>query len=209
MNDNEKSFSNTPYKATGNLNTMIGNPNININSAVTSNILEGNDGIPVPSVGDSSKTNIVESNDIEVTGPVSNFNPLASSMLNSNLDEGRNNSVQKEEPIQDFINKTNETSGHNNHNVGVSSIEPIINVQETKSSSYATNINTVESNRDSNVNQVRYENVYQTDKKNKPKNSFKIPNEFKTAIFVVLILLIVLSCFEPIYDFFRNLNIFG
>ena len=40
MNDNEQKYSSTPYRASGNLNTVIGNPNININSATTSNIME-------------------------------------------------------------------------------------------------------------------------------------------------------------------------
>lgn len=44
MNENDlnNNRDTVPYKATGNLNTVIGNPDINMNSAMTSNILENN-----------------------------------------------------------------------------------------------------------------------------------------------------------------------
>ena len=41
MNENNQEvYTNGPYKATTNLNTAIGNPNININSATDSNLME-------------------------------------------------------------------------------------------------------------------------------------------------------------------------
>lgn len=203
MNDNEQNFSNTPYKATRNLNTMIGNPDININSATASNIKE---------VG-SEKNNNMNSSLFE-----NNLDNLKD-MDNSNLDyQGSRSALVEAEdnldndPIRDFINKTNNNSYKNTLNDTNSNESLSSNV--ALDSNASTSVGGVFSNSvDSNNTidkKVKYENVYQTyNKKNKSKKTFSIPKEFRTAIFVVLILLIVLSYFESIYDFFRNLNIFG
>lgn len=200
MNDNNQSFSNTPYKATGNLNTVIGNPNININSAVTSNIMEGN-----PSNSNFGNQQNINSVD---------FNQ--NSNLNSNLnsyDEAPqfpNENVQdslEQNPVESFIAKTTASQNLSSTEVNTSTFTSL----ETDNSNFKTNNLNTDINKNTeflasneNNNSVRYENAYETPKKNKPKKTVKIPNEFKTAIFVVLILLIILSCFDFVYDFFKD-----
>lgn len=204
MNDNERKFSNTPYKATGNLNTVIGNPDINMNSAVTSNIMEGqfanaslnNNSINNLSVAASQENggNLNFGSDPNVvSGFVSNPNK------NSNEASVDYNSVSSD-PVRDFVNKTvpntaTDISGVNSevsNSVVYNSVDSSVNNYSSNSVSGVNNSN------------VQYENVYETDKKKKPKKTVKIPSEFKTAVFVVLILLIILSCFDTVYDFFKD-----
>ena len=208
MNDNDQNFSSTPYKATGNLNTMIGNPNININSAVTSNIMEGSGGIPINPMNSGPQIDSMNSSNNLNETSISNMDPMNSVMVNSEpvLQEAV---IPEVDPVQQFINKNNEALNNNIQNSVTNQVESIVNVVPSVSNNFTPNVSTQPYISET-TSQVRYENVYETTKKNNgPKKTVKIPSEFKTAIFVVLILLIVISCFEPIFDFFRNLDIFG
>lgn len=224
MNNNEQNFSNTPYKASGNLNTIIGNPDININSAVVSNIMEGSGNVAMPSISDG-----VNNNNLNNFSAV-NLESQSSLMSDSVVDKKQDNVIIEEDPIQSFINKTRDVSSDIKEESTFNQVEttPVVNDNNYVNNNYvssenvgvnsgyvsnlnnSSNISNVSSNDNVNTSQVRYENTYQTGKKNKSnKKTISIPNEFKTAIFVVLILLIIVSCFDVIYDFFRNLNIFG
>ena len=179
--------SSVPYKAVKNLNTVIGNPDINVNSVTTSNILEGNSA-PINDGTNNelnSNTNVTASNN--VSAPVTNVNNINSgddignyiNSLNSTADVSTINS----EPI-------NESTSINNNNTSeiIEQNSQIVN-------------NTV-------TNKVVYENAYQSKNEKKIRKKIAIPSEFRTAIVIVLFLLIVITCFEPIYDFLRNLFLF-
>ena len=191
MNDdnmyNNDVNSSVPYKAVKNLNTVIGNPDINVNSVTTSNILEGNSA-PINDGTNNelnSNTNVTASNN--VSAPVTNVNNINSgddignyiNSLNSTADVSTINS----EPI-------NESTSINNNNTSeiIEQNSQIVN-------------NTV-------TNKVVYENAYQSKNEKKIRKKIAIPSEFRTAIVIVLFLLIVITCFEPIYDFLRNLFLF-
>ena len=191
MNDdnmyNNDVNSSVPYKAVKNLNTVIGNPDINVNSVTTSNILEGNSA-PINEGTNNelkSNTNVTASNN--VSAPVTNVNNINSgddignyiNSLNSTADVSTINS----EPI-------NESTSINNNNTSeiIEQNSQIVN-------------NTV-------TNKVVYENAYQSKNEKKIRKKIAIPSEFRTAIVIVLFLLIVITCFEPIYDFLRNLFLF-
>ena len=212
MNDNEQqNFSNGPYKASGNLNTVIGNPNININSAITSNIMEDNGSNFSNASNSSSNNNFVNSNTNFNNNNFVNTNNQADSDLvrnPSNIYNTSSNVISqdstitesKSDPVTDFIRKDKTVL---EPNIQSSSnydrpIDTLSNQGISSSNSFSTDNNS-----------VQYENVYEFDKKKKPKKTIKIPKEFRTAVLVVLILLIVISCFEVVYDFFRNLNLFG
>lgn len=204
MNDNDKVFSNVPYKASGNLNTVIGNPDVNINSAVTSNIMETDASGVVNNVGNNKNINF------STSLPVDN-------MFNSNISDSVLDGVKEDvqivnNPVDEFIRKSNAVSNINENSLNSTSY----------TDNYSTNLDFIDNSvvfknsDDSNVNvaingssQVKYENVYNVDNTKKVKKSFKIPSEFKTAIFILLILLLFVCCMETIYDFLRNLNIFG
>lgn len=204
MNDNEQSFSNTPYKATGNLNTVIGNPDININSAVTSNIMENNQNVSnlnSEMVSNESMTfnnSVNQSNTIQMPTVGSNSN---SSIQNQTANE--NVSEPETDPVRSFIDKT--TSQESQVNTSFGSDTSYVNTVNNMDS-FNTNLNNYNPYNTTGTTDgnVQYENAYVTDKKKKPKKTVKIPSEFKTAIFVVLLLLILLSCFDTIYDFFRR-----
>lgn len=213
MNDNDRIFSNGPYKASGNLNTVIGNPDINMNSAVGSNIMEDNNTFlnnvgnnsnisqPIDSNINSNVMNNINSNVMNNVNPnvMNNINVNSSSVINNPVDEF----IKKSNSISNVDNTfTNEVNSNYNNYVGdinSTNFNSVNKFSGVSSSNVASDTSS----------QVRYENVYNSDKNKKQKQSFKIPSEFRTAIFLLLILLIVLSCFEPVYDFFRNLNIFG
>ena len=180
--DNNTLNSNTPYKAVGNLNTVIGNPNINVNSVTTSNILEDNNmqnnSVPVDVLGNSNdgiNSITANVNNINTGDDISNYINSINQPLNNNLSDTTNNS---------------------NNN------------QDTTVNSSDLTVNAVNSNQ-TNSNNVVYENAYQSKIGKKVSKKIVIPSEFKTAIVIVVILLIVLAFFEPIYNFFKDLFLFG
>ena len=178
--------SNTPYKAVRNLNTVIGNPDINVNSVTTSNILEDN----------NTQSNFVPANDLSNT-----------STINENSDSSVKsvNSIDSGDDINKYINSLNSNTEISSASVE-SSNEPI---------NSSTDDSPVITEQPSQVNdtiaskEVVYENAYQTKSNKKGRKKIAIPSEFRTAIIIVLVLLAVITCFEPIYDFFRNLFTFG
>lgn len=216
MNDNEQKYSSTPYRASGNLNTIIGNPNININSATTSNIMEG----------DSTNTNHFEQSqslDYDQNNQILNSdmsnNNIISNLNNNSFDQQKDNDDSiSSDPVRDFINRTSNVSNNIFEN-NVSSGNFNVESNHDHSSVNTISNNTVSNNyqstyldktgnntASSNVNnaEVRYENVYNERKPRKEKKGIKIPSEFKTAVIVVIILLLLLSCFDVVYDFFKN-----
>lgn len=177
---------NTPYRAVRNLNTAIGNPNINVNSVTTSNILEDNNvqlsNTPVNNVGNDSSNN--------VGNQVTNVN---------NIDSG--------DDINKYINSLSSSTGESSANLNTNNEPPIITSSDDSSLESDNQGSLRENNNVSKT--IVYENSYQSKGDKKARKKIAIPTEFRTAIIIVLILLVVLTCFEPIYDFFRNLFSFG
>jgi len=180
MNDKDEIFQTGPYKATKNLNTIIGNPDININSVVTSNIMES----PSENTINNQNNNVIQPE------PQQSNDKLNNTIMSNNN--------QTNNPNQDIIS--------NNINQFVNSNQQSINNTFPKDNETVENKN--QKTEPQKASSVKYENVYQS-KKIPKKKSFKIPSEFKTTLVVALILLIFISFFEKIYDFLRNLNIFG
>lgn len=190
MNDdnmyNNDVNSSVPYKAVKNLNTVIGNPDINVNSVTTSNILEGNSA-PINDGTNNelnSNTNVTASNN--VSEPVTNVNNINSGDDIGNYINSLNSTADVSIINSDPVNES--TSINNNTSEIIEQNSQIVN-------------NTV-------TNKVVYENAYQSKNEKKIRKKIAIPSEFRTAIVIVLFLLIVITCFEPIYDFLRNLFLF-
>ena len=176
MNENNNGLNNSsvPYKAVNNLNTVIENPNININSAVTNNIMENNNA--------------------ELT-QLSTSSTIMGQQVEENKDI-----IQNKDSIEQYFDK--------NQNVQ----QPVVNNFATINTVDSNNSGVVSNNNSSselNANNVQYENVYQSNVTNKKKKvSIRIPGEFKTALVIVIFLLILLTIFDNIngiFDYIRNL----
>lgn len=230
MNENEQNFSSAPYRATKNLNTVIGNPDININSAMTSNILDSETSLN----NQSNQTNLfVDSEISSFSSDTFNNDQLDSNQtLNNNVVANIDNNIsndnfdsfkfQEKEVVSEQSNLNvdmqNDLSSNltnkfiqadNNFSSNFSSNNEVFNGDGVDGAS-SVNSSYVQNTNVRNNSSISYENVYKSEKKKEVNTgSISIPQEFKTAIFVVLILLVVISCFEPIYDFFRNLHFFG
>ena len=165
MNDNEQKYSSTPYRASGNLNTVIGNPNININSATTSNIMEN----------DSSNVNNFNSslNQSQNFNHQQNSQPLNSDVSNNsfnNMNFDRKNdddSSDYGDPVRDFINKTNTSSSAIDNNVNNSNVSN--NYHNAYQNTYQNTYSESTASSTTNNTDVRYENVYNARKTKKTK----------------------------------------
>mgnify|MGYP007101877640 CR=1 FL=1 len=105
MNGNDLNNStNNSYKASGNLNTIIGNPDIKVQSTMTSNILENNQA----NVNNSSENSAFSlDNDVIVQG---------NEIPNSNSNEYVNNSSNNDITIQNSLLNNSNSSTNNLNN---------------------------------------------------------------------------------------------
>ena len=209
MNENEQNFSNSPYRATKNLNTMIGNPDINVGSVTTSNIMENNVNINSQTVNNVENSNFNSFSNFQNNVNVQNSN-MSSFDYSQNLNV--DSSVNDVKTSDNFVSENIETGNSSFVYENLNNSNKFLNSEVTGNTNYvdSNSVPNTYNNEASNVAaNIQYENVNVSNIKKNTKESISIPSEFKTAIFLVLILLIVLSCFETVYDFFRNLNIFG
>lgn len=105
-NNNEQDgiMNTTPYRASGNLNTVIGNPSVNINDTMNVNI-------------QSIATDVPNSNNIQTSNPQvvnnsftnSNFvsNDINNSLNNNKVDSGTQNSVTNNNANRTYVTTDN------------------------------------------------------------------------------------------------------
>lgn len=162
MNENKDYSRVTPYKATVNLNTAIGNPSVNINDTMDMNI---------QTMATNAKPNVASIPSVVQTPPVTPVPTVTSNQPQQNIEQKQisnitnnvQNSNQGTIPIVNTITNNNVTSG----------IDTKTNVEPPQNSDYVTKT---------------YVNVNNEPKKKSV--TFKVTSELKMALLIIVILLV-------------------
>ncbi len=181
-NNNNNQTPVTPYHATGNLNTAIGNPNINVNDPMHVNIQNG------------SNNNVTSVPPVDLLKPenqVSNTNGQASVNINNNSNNVINNNGQVN--TSNGVNQGEQLNGTTNTSYQPDVTEQYVPNQELQSDNVyktTTYISTQPS-----INQKKKKTV-----------KLSLSPETKIAMVIALILFIFIMVMPTIYDFIRSIR---
>ena len=173
----------TPYKASGNLNTSIGNPQVNINDTMNINIQNmATNSVPV---ANPQTTNIVENPQYQNTG------------ANINIPQSYQN-VQNTQNI--------EVTNDREPSVPINNIDPPrVEIPKSEPTPVYTNQN-INSEVVNNQNNAEVQRTYVT-MDNKPKKktlSLSLGPEFKIGLLIIVILLVFVLFLPMISDFLNG-----
>jgi hypothetical protein len=186
------------YHATSNLNTVIENPQVNINNAMGMNIgnLNNND-VRTLNNNIGNNTNIIGNQFVnyEVGNRI-----VPNNNQGEHLSNGRDNYVNN---IQgNNINLQNEFIPNESTTFINSSVVGMSDVSNNNSSNFNNNdsLNRLDSIK------TTYEPTFKS-KKNKPSGGLAISGEVKTMVVIILVLLLFIFAVPYVYDFFKELEL--
>ena len=165
----------TPYKATGNLNAVIGNPQVNINDTMNINI-------------QSMTTNSV---------PIQNLN--STNIVEEPKIPNRNVNVQSNNQSTNNIQSNTQSFNSGNFNATISQINHVeaVNREQQK-------INSTTTSNNQNDSGVQRTYVTMDNKPKKKKLSLSLGPEFKIGLLIIVILLVFVFFLPIISDFFNG-----
>lgn len=192
MNEYNNSFNSgpiTPYKASGNLNTAIGNPQINVNDPMNVNIQN------------------MATNNIPVASPITNNitgEPQIKS-TNTNINVPINNQIVQNVSNIQYSNNTGQPRVDDIQSNNIE--QPRVEIQKPISNPTPVYTNqSINSGVSNNQNNVGPQKTYVTmdNKPKKKKLSLSLGPEFKIGLLIIVILLVFVLFLPMISEFFNG-----